>query len=70
MKKTQHIAILTTCMVSLLSLPAYADQTTANPQDVDQLIKKINNIFFIYFILVLLLERRYYSRYNYFSCLN
>ncbi len=29
-------------MVSLLSLPAYADQTTANPQDVDQLIKKIN----------------------------
>lgn len=42
MKKTKHIAIFTASMVSLLSLPAYADQTQANPQDVDQLIKKIN----------------------------
>lgn len=43
MKNTKHIAILTACMVSLLALPAYADQTTnANSQDVDQLIKKIN----------------------------
>ena len=42
MKKTKHIAILTASMVSLLSLPAYADQTQPNQQNVDQLIKKIN----------------------------
>lgn len=44
MKNTKRIAILTASMVSLLSLPAFADQTQSGPsaQNVDQLIKKIN----------------------------